>query len=114
MKLSETYLKAADVIRTNGHYKGSYYGVGESGVGIQLTPAESPVCAVGALSIAVDGQPVPCSDEVDVIALDFAQHLRLPMPDSWPTIAISEWNDEFDRTPGDVIAAFEQAARKVA
>ncbi|MEU1273070.1 hypothetical protein [Streptomyces sp. NPDC005799] len=114
MNFSEIYLKAAGVIRANGHYKGAYYGVGESGVGIILTAAESPVCTAGALSIAISGQPVPTSDDFDEVAEDFARRTHLAFDPAWPTIAIGDWNDAPERTPADVIAALEQAAREVA
>ncbi|MEU0818866.1 DUF6197 family protein [Streptomyces mirabilis] len=114
MTLSEIYLKAAEVIRTNGHYKGAYYGWGESGVGITLAPAECPVCTAGALSVAISGQPVPTSDEFDVVALDFARRTRLPFDLNWPTIAIGDWNDDPERTAADVIAALELAAKAAA
>ncbi|MGW3196242.1 DUF6197 family protein [Streptomyces sp. NPDC001118] len=114
MKLAEIYLKAADVIRTNGHYKGAFYGYGESGVGITLTPAESPVCTAGALSMAVEGNPVPSRDDFNEVVIDFARRTRIAVDPTWPTIAVGDWNDAPERTADDVIAAFEQAAREVA
>lgn len=112
-ELSEIYLKAAAVIRTNGHYKGAYWGRPECGVGVELTAAECPVCAVGALSVATSGNPVPSSDEVDEAAVHFASRLAGPVNEAAAVLAIARWNDDPGRTAADVIAAFEQAAREV-
>jgi hypothetical protein len=115
MDLAEIYLKAADIIRTNGHYKGAYYASGESEVGIQRRAAECPVCTVGALSLAVTGDPVPYCTEVDPVVVQFASRmLGRPVNAEAAVVSIARWNDADDRTPADVIAAFEQAAREAA
>lgn len=112
--LAEIYLKAAEVIRANGHYKGAYWGRPESEVGVELTAAECPVCTVGALSVVTSGHPVPAIDEADGVIVHFASRLAGPVNAAAAVVAISTWNDAPERTAADVIAAFEQAAREVA
>lgn len=115
MDLAEIYLKAADIIRTNGHYKGAYWGRTETEVGIEPSAAECPVCTVGALCVAVAGDPVPSCDEVDPVIVNFASRLfGRPANAEAAVVSLARWNDADDRTPADVIAAFEQAAREVA
>lgn len=114
MNLSQTYLRAADVIRNNGHYKGAYWGRPESEVGIELTAAESPVCTVGALCVAVIGHPMPSVDEVDPVIVDLASRMFGPVNEAAAVVRLAAWNDAEERTPADVIAAFEQAAREAA
>jgi hypothetical protein len=119
--LSEIYLKAAEVIRTNGHYKGAFFTRSETGVGIELAAAECPVCVAGAVSMAVFGWPVPSGYEADERAQFDAAARQLadligvagdPMLE--PVGRLAGWNDLPERTPADVIAALEQAAKAVA
>lgn len=112
MQLSEIYLKAANVIRTNGHHKGAYCAIPASGFDFAPASYERPVCAVGALSVAVTGRPVPVADEVDPIIVDFASRMFGPVNEAAAVVRIAAWNDDDNRTPTDVIAAFEQAARE--
>lgn len=122
MKLAEIYLKAADIIRTNGHYKGAYFEPSpESAVGILPTPAECRVCIAGALSIAISGNPTPDRDggserkQYDVIAGRLADLMHIEGdPLLEPVGRLAGWNDADDRTADDVISALEQAAREVA
>lgn len=114
MELAETYRKAAEVIRANGHNKGAYFTRPESEVGIELSAAESPVCTVGALCVAVIGFPVPTCDEVDPVIVDFASRMFGPVNEAAAVVRLAAWNDDPERTPEDVIAAFEQAAREAA
>lgn len=114
MKLAEIYLKAAEVIRTNGHYKGAYWGRPDTGVGIELAAPECPVCTVGALSVATTGSPVPTVDEVDPIIVDFASRMFGPVNEAAAVVRIAEWNDAEERTAADVIDLFERFAREVA
>jgi hypothetical protein len=124
VKLSEIYLKAAEVIDANGHTKGDFYSIPEMGVGIERTRSEWPVCAAGALSVAIFGDPVPPCEgdegraEFDAVVArlnarieDFHLHGFEGEP---PVLRLAGWNDADERTPADVIAAFEQAAREVA
>lgn len=118
MKRSEIYLKAANVIRVNGHNKGDYFAYPEAGVGVCPSRTDSPVCAVGALTLVVTGDPVPetgaLGDEVDELVADFAARAIGRHDRNDPIFAVAVWNDRPERTPADVIAAFEQAAREVA
>lgn len=118
MKRSEIYLKAAGVIRTNGHYKGDYFGYPAAGVGVCPSRTESPVCAVGALTLVVTGDPVPeagrLGAEVDELVADFANRIIGRRDRTEPIFAVAVWNDAPERTPADVIDAFEQAAREAA
>lgn len=120
--LAEIYLKAAEVVRTNGHYKGAYFEPSpESGVGILPAPAECPVCIAGALSIAISGDPTPDRDanpereHYDVIAGRLADTMGIEGdPLLAPVGRLAGWNDAEERTADDVIAALEQAAKAVA
>ncbi|MFE2563135.1 DUF6197 family protein [Streptomyces mirabilis] len=120
--LAEIYLKAAEVVRINGHYKGAYFEPSpESGVGILPAPAECRVCIAGALSIAISGQPTPDRDggperkHYDAIAGRLADLMQVE-GDSLlePVGRLAGWNDTEDRTAADVIAALELAAREAA
>jgi hypothetical protein len=120
--LAEIYLKAAEVIRTNGHYKGAYFEPSpESGVGITPAPAECPVCIAGAVSMVFFDWPVPGGYEDDERAQFDAATRRLADvigiegdPALEPVGRLAGWNDTDDRTAADVIAALEQAAKAVA
>lgn len=122
MKLDEIYLKAAEVIRTNGHYKGAYFEPSpESGVGITPAPSECAVCIAGALSIAISGNPIPDRNyspgrqHYDVIAGRLADAMGIEGdPELEPVGRLADWNDLDGRTADDVIAALEQAAQAVA
>ena len=112
--LAKVYLLAADTIRRNGHTKGDYYSLPESAVGILRGRCESPVCAAGALSVVVCGDPIPYFDgEFDLVIRDFASR-TLGDYSGDVVIAVANWNDTPERTPADVIAAFEQAAKEAA
>lgn len=113
-EFATVYLKAAEVIRTNGHYKGAYWGRPETGVGIEYAASECPVCAVGALSVAITGSPVPSVDEVDTVVVAFASRMFGPVNEAAAVVRIAEWNDAEERTATDVITALENAAKAVA
>lgn len=119
--LAAVYLKAADIIRTNGHYKGAYWGRPESGVGVELSPRECPSCVAGAISIALTDWPVPHGvedgelDDFNEAVLRLNELLGLePDPMLIPVGRLAAWNDTEDRTPDEVIAALENAAKQVA
>lgn len=124
MQLAEIYLKAAEVIDTNGHAKGDFYSIPETGVGIERSRCEYPVCAGGALSVAMFGDPVPPREGSDGRAeFDVAvsrvnariDNLHLfGFQGEPPVMRLAGWNDAEDRTPADVIAVFERTAREVA
>jgi hypothetical protein len=113
--LAEIYLKAAEVIRTNGHYKGAYFGLTEGCVGIELSANERPVCVAGALSVVIYGHPQPWEDsDFDKAAADFASRTLTTFDEGNPVASLADWNDSDRRTADDVIAALEQAAKAVA
>ncbi|MGW2223889.1 DUF6197 family protein [Streptomyces formicae] len=118
--LSAVYQQAADVIRTNGHYQGAFWGRRESEVGIVRAASEGPVCIAGALSIALSGYPVPALDEgperqrYDKIATRLADLIGIDARFDEPVSRLARWNDSSERTPADVIAALENAAKAVA
>ncbi len=125
MELAEIYRKAADVIRSNGHYKGAFFEPSpESGVGITSTAAESRVCAAGALSVVVFGDPIPPGEgedgrnEFDAVVARLnarIEDLHLYGFEGEPPVPrLAGWNDDGDRTPADVINLFERTAREVA
>jgi hypothetical protein len=124
VKLAEIYLKAAQVIKSNGHAKGDFYSVPETGVGIELSRCEYPVCAAGALAVAVFGDPNPPYEgqdgRVEFDALVARLNARIDdfhlygFEGEPPVMRLAGWNDAEDRTPADVIAAFERTAREVA
>ncbi|MFF2383670.1 hypothetical protein [Streptomyces sp. NPDC058108] len=124
MTLSEIYLKAAQVIESNGHAQGDFYSIPESCVGIERTRSEYPVCAGGALSIALFGDPVPPREGTDGRAeFDVAVsrvNARIDNPHLYgfqgeaPVMRLAGWNDATERTAADVIALFERTAREVA
>ncbi|WP_405537005.1 hypothetical protein [Streptomyces antimycoticus] len=110
-----TYREAADIIRRNGLNKGDWHGQPETGVGIQLAPTECPVCAAGAISIALTGAPKPYRDDVPLVEAAARRLLQHLIPGYKRALAIWDlgvlWNDVEERTADDVIAAFEGAAR---
>lgn len=124
MKLSEIYLKAAQVIETNGHAKGDFYNIPEMGVGIERSRSEWPVCAAGALSVAVFGDPVPPKEgedgrvEFDAIVARLNARIEdfhlYGFEGEPPVLRLAGWNDSADRTPADVVAVLERTAREVA
>lgn len=121
--LAAVYRKAADVIRANGHNKGDFYSIPESPIGISLGRCEWPVCAAGALSIVVCGDPVPPREgedgraEFDAVVARL--NARIESPHLWgfagepPVQRLAGWNDADERTADDVIAALEQTAGAV-
>lgn len=118
--LARIYLKAADIIRANGHAKGEYYIRPETGVGIELAATECPVCIAGAVSLAITGWPVPVNDESKRQQFDIAARRLAALmdvegdPQLEPVGRLAAWNDLTERTADDVIAALEQAAKAVA
>lgn len=124
--LAETYLRAADVIRTRDLYKGAFWGRPESSVGIEVSIDDCPVCAGGALSVAMYGKPWPFvteDPELDgvmypgferAVAGFIASAGLADHPELTALGRLAVWNDADERTAADVIAAFETAAKAVA
>ncbi|MGW3428024.1 DUF6197 family protein [Streptomyces melanosporofaciens] len=116
-----TYRMAANVIRTNGHHKGAFFTRPESGVGIEPTASECPVCIAGALSLAMFDFPIPStgqnerSNKFEAVARKLADLMGLEGdPLLEPVGRLAAWNDRPERTANDVITALEKAAREVA
>jgi hypothetical protein len=124
VKLSEIYLKAAEVIESNGHTKGDFYSTPETGVGIERSRCEYPVCAAGALSVVLFDDPVPPAEneegraEFDAIVTRLNARIEnfhlYGFEGEPPVLRLAGWNDADDRTPADVIAVFERTAKEVA
>jgi hypothetical protein len=121
VSLADIYLKAASVIRVNGHARGGYYQYESAGFGIERAPSECRVCIAGALSIVLYGNPIPPryegghGEDMDALAEGLLATLGISRhPDDTPVMRLAAWNDAADRTGDQVIAALEQAAREVA
>lgn len=120
MKNSEIYLKAAEVIETNGHYKGDFVGRQEGSVGVSPSRTDSPVCAAGALALVMFGDPFPPDgdDQYDAIVADF--NARVPdfhlygFHGEPAVLRLADWNDDHAVTATDVIDLFKRTAREVA
>lgn len=122
--LADLYTNAANTIRVNGHAKGGFYSVPETGSGITPQRCEYPVCAAGALSIAMFDDPEPPrqgegqrSEFEAVVARLIARiddfHLY-GFHGEPPVLRLAGWNDTPSRTAADVIAVLEKTAREVA
>ncbi|MCQ8831852.1 DUF6197 family protein [Streptomyces malaysiensis] len=105
------YRRAANIIRANGHNKGYWYPMAET----EIAPAECPVCAAGAISIALTGSPKPARCDVPLVEAAVRRLMEHLIPGYKRALAIWDlgvlWNDVPERTADDVIAAFEDAAR---
>lgn len=119
--LAAVYMKAADIIRANGHSKGEFFTRPESGVGIELSARECPPCIAGAISIVLTDWPVPMADDesdlddYNTAVLQLTELLDLERdPLLEPAGRLVAWNDADERTQDDVIAALENAAKAVA
>ncbi|MFE9003178.1 hypothetical protein ACFYOY_13700 [Streptomyces sp. NPDC007875] len=105
-----TYREAAGIIRANGHNKGYWYPMAET----EIAPAECPVDAGGAISIALTGAPKPARRDVPLVeaaARRFMEHLRPGYKRSMAIWDLGRWNDAEERTAAGVILAFKDAAR---
>lgn len=113
-ELAAVYEKAADVVRTNGHCKNWFYDIYNEGV---KPRSDLRVCTVGALSLAVTGDPVP-PGELDGTLREAVEYLSLRVVSATfeddPIERIADWNDHADRTAGDVVDTLVLAAKAVA
>lgn len=115
MNLADAYVKAADIIRTNGHAQGWFYLPPETDP--DLPAVDCPVCVAGALSIALYGHPTPPArgevDDLEMAAARLLESLDItPHPEDIAVLRLATWNDSDQQTADDVIAALESAARK--
>lgn len=124
MKLSDIYLKAAQVIEDNGHAKGDFYNIPETPLGVELGRCEWPVCAAGALSVVVFGDPYPPAEgsegraEFDAVVARLNARIHdfhlYGFEGEPPVQRLAGWNDADETTPADVIDLFQRTAREVA
>lgn len=100
--------KAAEVIEANGLHKGYLYDEDKADEGVK--PADCPVDAVGAINVAVFGQPCWPSDShtgsllAQTVALALQETVGKPVPG---------WNDEAGRTDDDVITRLLETAERL-
>ncbi|MFB7647197.1 hypothetical protein ACFC0S_17095 [Streptomyces sp. NPDC056084] len=114
--LAAVYEKAADVIRLNHHHKGDFY----DGVAtLNRERSQVPVCSLGALSLALTGDPRPAAefDDCDELYQDAVRFLSWRIQSAVvaedPEERIADWNDQSERTEAQVIRAFESAAKDI-
>lgn len=93
--LGETFLKAAELIKQHGHYKG-YYCLNDKG------PDFGPVCLWGAINLAHTGFP----HDAIPIGLSVVIQNRL----GFGRGELATWNDMPERTASEVIARLRAAA----
>jgi hypothetical protein len=115
----DVLLEAADQIRMRGRWTGDYMPAYWPGRQEVADPARCPVCAVGAISAVVHGNPAHGNDTGtplfinSVIAL--AEHVAPddPVPVDDPALGISivaRWSDAEGRTVDQIAEAMEHAA----
>jgi hypothetical protein len=103
---------AVEILRRNGHFKGGY--VLETGT----APFEQrPVCAIGAILIAAEGDPRPempgvLGETASAAARVLARSIHSTVVDDDPIERIADWNDAEDRTPDEVMQAMTVAAEE--
>ena len=104
MKISETLYKAAEHIEVHGWYQGYFWP--HEGLGDPPYTQGDPCCALGAISVVEDSDPV----QHDTPAMrELADYLgaKDPLGGSAP---VAEWNDTPLRTKEEVLAALRGAA----
>lgn len=104
---------AADILRRNGHFKGGYYDTSSD----EAAECERPVCALGAILIAAEGDPRPempgvLGETASAAARILARSIHSTVVDDDPIERIADWNDAPDRTPGEVMQAMATAAEE--
>lgn len=101
---------AVEILRRNGHFKGGYHSPDG-----HIPENERPVCALGAILIAAEGEPIPEMPGVFGVdayeaAKTLARSITSSVVDDDPIERIADWNDNEDRTPGEVMQAMAEAA----
>ncbi|MEV6580194.1 hypothetical protein AB0M92_18750 [Streptomyces sp. NPDC051582] len=104
---------AVEILRRNGHFKGGYYDPSTD----EPALSEQPVCAIGAILIAAEGWPTPempgVFGETTYEAIKvLARSVYSTVVDEDPIERIADWNDDADRTPGEVMQAMTRAAEE--
>lgn len=103
---------AAEILRRNGHFKGAYYAPGTD-----LPEWQRPVCALGAILIAAEGDPRPempgvLGDTAANAARALSRSIYSSVVDSDPIERIADWNDDADRTVDEVLQGLARAAEE--
>lgn len=104
---------AVEILRRNGHFKGGYYDTGND----EAPEWERPVCALGAILIAANGDPRPempgvLGEEAIEAARVLSRSIHSTVVDEDPVERIADWNDAPERTPGEVLQAMTTAAEE--
>lgn len=105
LTVAEQLIRSANIIDHNGHTKDDFFNRSWPG-----TPATAPVCAVGAILVAVTGSPIDISPE----ALPVLRAVSAALPGEPPAGPdgeldnlvehIAPWNDRPERTAAEVSA----------
>lgn len=103
---------AVEILRRNGHFKGGYYAPGSD-----APEWERPVCALGAILIAAEGDPRPempgvFGETASAAIKVLSRSIHSSVVDDDPVERIADWNDDEDRTPGEVMQAMAAAAEE--
>lgn len=105
MKTSDALLTAVDVLYERGHTKR------------ELENERGEVCALGAVKVVLYGNAFATATEeifpvMDYVALAIGPDARFSRRDKWGgTSQVVEWNNMLKRTFGEVVDAFERAAK---
>ena len=97
--------KAAEVVDTNGHHRGYLYDEAQADEGTK--PAECRVDAVGAVNVAVFGQPCWPSEEhperflAEAVVVELEKTIKQPA---------AGWNDAKGRQKRQVVKALRDTA----
>jgi hypothetical protein len=110
-ELAPVFRRAAEVIESNGHCKGSFCDLYTN-----APVAESAACAAGAICVAVgcetlDLYPAPGEKSLPRAAVEFLSkriYSNTTLDD--PVERVADWNDADERTLGEVIEALREAA----
>ncbi|WP_329390068.1 DUF6197 family protein [Streptomyces sp. NBC_01716] len=98
---SDLFRQAAQILRDQGHTKGAY------------VDPDGRVCALGALSTAATGNPIPPETITPGILAAMgilAARIDSNIVDEDDLERIADWNDRRSTTAKNVIAAFQAAA----
>ncbi|MGW1998533.1 DUF6197 family protein [Embleya sp. NPDC001921] len=103
--LPAVYRRAIQIIRINGWHQGGFVDVSAP-----YPFVDCPVCAAGAIRLAVTGHPIQSQGSAVLEDAEqfLADHLG-PSPAGAVSL-IATWNDDPARTVDEVLAALESAA----
>lgn len=103
IELAPVFRRAAEVIQTNGLYKGDFCDSTAAG-------ERTAVCTVGALRVVAGGHPVAESALADEAVRFLSPRIYSNVVDEDPIERIADWNDSADRTPTEVVETLLSAA----